>query len=167
MIFTFQSNFCASRGRIIPRRKNYSKTSSALVCSSLLFYLLPEILPRLVPRETLRTCCSCTDVSPRPEVECRRSGHRGPASALQDAVRHRRRKRTSQTWLVTVEFRNIQSPRIASLVAVESKSSFVWHRSPSSRLQAPGIPSPACPSPITCYQPSRWLPNDVTSNDRK
>jgi hypothetical protein len=55
MIFTFQSNFCASRGRIIPRRKNYSKTSSALVCSSLLFYLLAEILPRLVPREALRT----------------------------------------------------------------------------------------------------------------
>jgi hypothetical protein len=55
MIFTFQSDFCANRGRIIPRRKNYSKTSSVLVCSSLLFYLLVEILPRLVPRETLQT----------------------------------------------------------------------------------------------------------------
>ena len=29
------------------------------------------------------------------------------------------------------------------MVAVASKSFVAWHRSPSSRLQAPGIPSPA------------------------
>jgi hypothetical protein len=134
MICTCQSNFCASRGRIIPRRKNYSKTSSALVCSSLLF------TPKARAEGGLaHLAVACTDASPRPEVECRRrSGHRGAASALQDAVRRRRRKRTSQTWLVTVEFRNIQCPRsIASLVAVASKSFVAWHRSPSSRLQAP------------------------------
>ena len=55
MIFSFRSNFCVSRGRIISRRKTHSKTSSVLVCSPLLFYLLSEILPRFVPREVLRT----------------------------------------------------------------------------------------------------------------
>jgi hypothetical protein len=109
MIFTFQSNFCASRGRIIPGGKLFEDQLRTGVILPVVLLASGNTPKSRVEGGLTHLPVACTDVSPRPEVECRRrNGHRGVPPALEHVVRHRRRKRTSQSWLVTVEFRNIQ-----------------------------------------------------------